>query len=66
MKVKIGNKIFSSNDELIMINLTKGEKKLINKMYDQTILCCYPGEKYSDDAVKQLMEEFKEASEGVK
>lgn len=44
MKVKIGNDIFDSNKEPIMIILAPEEKVLISNMGEQTSFCSFPEE----------------------
>jgi hypothetical protein len=58
MKVKIGNKIYDSNDEPIMLIMSNDEKELINKMEDQGTLskfCSYPD---NDDYKPEMIEDF--------
>lgn len=43
MKVKVGNKVYDSNNEPIMIILNNGEKQQIANMHpDATKYCQYP------------------------
>ena len=62
MKVKIGNIIYDSEREPIMIILSKGEKEQIANMHpDATKYCVYPAteEWIKDDykAIKEWMSE---------
>ena len=64
MKVKIGKKIYDSNNEPIMVILSKGEKEQISNMHpDTTKYCVYPNiDKWTKDdykAIKQWMSGFK-------
>ena len=51
MKVKIGDKIYNSFHEPIMIILTNKEKELISQMED-TLFCSYPDETKEEDINK--------------
>lgn len=43
MKVKVGNKVYDSENEPVMIILSKGEKKQIaNMRLEATKYCVYP------------------------
>ena len=64
MKVKVGNKIYDSNNEPVMVILSRGEKEQIANMHpDTTKYCVYPDtdEWTKDDhkAIKQWMSGFK-------
>ena len=64
MKVKVGNKIYDSNNEPVMVILSKGEKEQISNMHpDTTKYCVYPNiDKWTKDdykAIKQWMSGFK-------
>ena len=42
MKVKIGNKIYDSNEQPILLILDDLEKEQISSMRDQTKFCSFP------------------------
>ena len=55
MKVKVGNKIYSDEDQPIMIILTNQDKAFISTMGEQTKYCCYP-QNISTEKIKKFME----------
>ena len=64
MKVKVGNKIYDSNDEPVMVILSRREKEQIANMHpDTTKYCIYPDTdewtKNDYKAMKQWMSGFK-------
>jgi hypothetical protein len=56
MKVKIGNRLFDSENEPIMITLNSGEKGLIQNMGELTTLCIAP-ERCTSKAINDFMSE---------
>lgn len=42
MKVKVGNKIYTGNQEPVMVILSKGEKRQISEMGKAKKFCVYP------------------------
>jgi len=52
MKVKIGNKIFDSNIEPIMLILNSEEKVLISNMGDQDKFCSFPDNISEEDIIE--------------
>lgn len=54
MKVKIGNKIYDSNDEAILLIFDEGEQELISNMGNQKKFLSYPESMTYDDA-KEFM-----------
>jgi len=45
VKVKIGNTVYDSEDQPIMVILTREDKKLISQMYDNCMkYCAFPDE----------------------
>ena len=58
MKVKIGDKVFDSNDQPIMIILSSKDKELISDMEGQTKFCSYP-ENYKTADIIEFMGVFK-------
>lgn len=56
MKVKIGNKFYSAEDEPIMIILSEQDKKNISEMPDEYFKYCqYPEGKYDENVVLNWM-----------
>lgn len=57
MKVKIGDRIYDSNDEPIMLILSDIDKENIKNMHsDATKYCTYPDdEEYSVNKIKRFM-----------
>ena len=58
MKVKVGNKIYDSNNEPVMVMLSKGEREQIAKMHPlATKYCVYPdNKKLIEDNHKRIKE----------
>jgi hypothetical protein len=55
MKVKIGDKIFDSEEEPIMIILNEGDKRNISSMHeDVTKYCTFP-ENWNIEDIKEFM-----------
>lgn len=57
MQVKIGDKIFYSTEQPIMIILNSKEKELISNMGDQTKFCSFP-RNFSEEEIKDFMNGF--------
>ena len=58
MKVKIGNRIYDSEHEIIMIILSDADKKNIAEMHpDCEKYCSYPSDIYQPKFVEQWMKE---------
>lgn len=56
MKVKIGNKIYDSNDEPIMIILDKQDMEYISNMPKHySKYCVYPEIGYTEEDIKEFM-----------
>lgn len=56
LKVKIGNKIYDSNDEPIMIILDKQDVEYISNMpTNNTKYCSYPETGYTEGEIKEFM-----------
>lgn len=57
MKVKIGNIIYDTNDQPIMVILAEEDKKNIANMYDECYKYCgYPASGYSVEEIEKFME----------
>ena len=54
MKIKIGNMVYDSNEQMIQIELSEEEKELISNMGNQTKFCSFP-EHIDVDDVKKFM-----------
>ena len=52
MKVKIGNKIYDSNIEPIMIILSEEDKLNISNMEEQRKYCSYPDDIDTEEVIK--------------
>lgn len=52
MKVKIGTKIYDSNDEPIMLILDEEDKNNISNIGEQKKYCSYPERMSVDDVVR--------------
>jgi len=63
MKVKVGDKVYDSAEEPIMVILTDGDKKNIANMSPEaTKYCSYPGEeKWTKDDYKAIKEWMRDA-----
>lgn len=59
MKVKVGNQIFDSEIEPILIKLSDEEKELITNMGDQTKFCSFPYSSGIQDVANFIKEDFK-------
>ena len=56
MKVKIGDKIYDSSDEPIMLIIGDTEKNLIANMADDaTKYCSFPDKGYTEEQIKEFM-----------
>ena len=56
LKAKIGNKIYDSNDEPIMVILDKQDVEYISNMpKHNTKYCSYPETGYSEEDIKEFM-----------
>ena len=58
MKVKIGDKIYDSNDEPIMIILEDVDKYNIKNMGDAKKYCSFPGGRYESTDVSSWMKKI--------
>jgi len=58
MEVKVGNKVFDSNEQPIMIILSKKDKELIAKMAPWASKYCSFPEGYSEEEIKKWMSEI--------
>ena len=58
MKVKVGNKVYTGEDEPIMVILTEQDKKNIANMFpDATKYCSYPDdEEWKNDDYKKIFD----------
>lgn len=56
MKVRIGNYLFDSNKESIMIILTREDKKNINNMWDNVYKYCSYPEGTPKEEIKKFMD----------
>ena len=52
MKVKIGNTIYDSNEEPIMLLLEEEDKSNISNMGEQTKYCSYPTNMETEDIIQ--------------
>ncbi len=58
LKVKIGNKIYDSNDEPIMVILDKQDVEYISNMpKHNTKYCSYPETGYSEEEIREFMKQ---------
>ena len=56
MRVKIGDQIYSSNDEPILLILDEGDRQgIINLDPDAKGYCVYPQEKFTPDQIAEWM-----------
>jgi len=56
MKVKIGEKIYDTEHQPIMIILSDNDKLNISNMKYQTRYCAYPADLYSKEEIEKFME----------
>lgn len=65
MKIKIGNKIYDGEKELIAVYLTDADKKNIKDMHpDCSVYSQFPKEKYPVDEVIEYLDRFKAEATG--
>lgn len=57
MKVKIGDKIYDSREQPIMVILSEMDKDYIATMGEKKKYCCYPLEGYPPEKIRKWMEE---------
>jgi hypothetical protein len=55
MKVKIGNTIYDSNEEPIMLILSESDKENITNMTTEAVKFCSFPDKYDFDYIKEFM-----------
>lgn len=55
MQVKIGDKIYDSNEQPILLILEKEDKENISSMIDNNFKYCSFPEKYPIDKIKEFM-----------
>ena len=61
MKVKVGDRIYSADDELVMVILTDKDKKNIENMWPECTKYCAGPDGTPDD----VMDEFMEIAKGA-
>lgn len=58
MKVKIGNKIYNSDEEPIMVTLEDSDKRNFMNMLDNGIICVFPLNYNKNDIIKFMNSEI--------